>query len=447
MEGSVSESETDRLDGPLLCIGDETGLIRIIDYEKKRKLRQWGRQERGRRILSLLFPSSTQRDIILSLCSGGEIEVFNWRLETSIVTYNLQHTKGKGGKDGPKSSAKWICRTYCDGVLLTMHEDGSVWIHRCPVNGEGVEDPDWKETIAPVGTCSGTIDFFVGDDTGHYFATGGKDNRIKVFELSFSEDDGSLGAASVSIWRDLYQAKNLPNMNGIAAIPVKEWPTTAVFSRSSSSSSKGGDRIMTGTMDAEFRTYDFSVKRRPTSRVSLTTFEECGLMSLVNMGKREETGHEILVFGSRKGDVLVVDAESCQVVRRLRGVLGSARCLARIDNTLVAVASLDRTLRVYNSLTGSLDYEFFLKTKPSSMFFVPGVSIDGGEMSRTKEDDEDEDDWEIFDVEDVEEVEEGQDEDENEDEDEDDGDKVTKGKRDHHDKIPENDRQRKKRKQ
>jgi WD40 repeat protein len=361
---------------------------------------------------------------ILSLCSGGEIDLFNWRLEAPIVTYNLQHAKG--AKDLPKASAKWICRTYRDEVLLTVHEDGSVWIHKCPVNGEE-ESANWKDSIASVGMCKGTIDFFVGDDSGHYFATGGKDNRIKVFELLFPEDSGSQEGSSLPLWRDLYQAKNLPNMNGIAAIPVLEWPTTAVFSSSPSSSSKGGDQVMTGTMDAEFRMYDFPVKRRPTTRVSLTTFEDCGLMSLVSLGKREDS-HEILVFGSRKGDVLVVDAEVSRVVRRLRGVLGSARCLARIDASMVAVASLDRTLRVYNSRTGSLDHEFFLKTKPSSILFLPDISIETGEKSPREDDD-----WCIFG--------------EEKEEDAQEYDKSGKGKRKQDNKSPEEDRQRKKRKQ
>nr|XP_039273354.1 WD repeat-containing protein 74-like [Styela clava] len=173
------------------------------------------------------------------------------------------------------------------------------------------------------------------------FASGGKENALKVFD-------------SESLENPIFKAKNVPHDWLQLRVPI--WVTGIRFFENSS-------KIVTCTGKSQVRLYDTAAEqRRPVIEMK---FDEYPLTA-VSLTHNENQ----VIAGNTRGMVGMFDLRKKGLVRSFKGLAGGVRCL-ECHPTLDYIAScgLDRFLRIHNINTGKLEYKVYLKARLNCLMF------------------------------------------------------------------------------
>ncbi|KJE91284.1 hypothetical protein CAOG_02443 [Capsaspora owczarzaki ATCC 30864] len=208
---------------------------------------------------------------------------------------------------------------------------------------------------------------------GRFIATGGNESDLRVWDVTNT-------AAPV------FQAKNLPHDNTELRVPV--WITDLNFIPNTSA-----QQVVVGTAYKEIRLYDARVKRRPTLMI---TVGEYGVNSLTC----SNDGRSVFV-GDKAGHISAWDLRNGNAMGRYKGCAGAIRGMQQHATLpLLAVASVDRFVRVYDVSTRVLAHKFYVKQQLSALLFSsegrikvnkPNADSDSDERSDNEDDVEDDD--------------------------------------------------------
>lgn len=173
------------------------------------------------------------------------------------------------------------------------------------------------------------------------FATGGKENELKLWDLNSS-------SAS-----NVFVAKNVRNDHLDLRVPV--WVTDFRFWEDS--------KIVVGTGYSKIRVYDTKCgQRRPVVDIS---FDEYPL-TCVSLGG-DRSPNSILV-GNTHGRVALFDLRKQRLVHAFKGFSGSVRAIeVHPSKPYVVSCSLDRILRVHDFERHVLLSKIYLKSRLSSL--------------------------------------------------------------------------------
>ena len=171
------------------------------------------------------------------------------------------------------------------------------------------------------------------------FATGGKENDLKVFDLNKFE-------------KPIFAAKNVKNDSLDLRQPV--WVNDICFLDNNES------KIVVATGYHSIKIYDTKTQRRPISVVEWESYPITALSVAANSND--------IIVGNTFGSMASMDIRNNRINGTYKGAAGSISSIdCHIQQDLVASVGLDRFLRIYNIKTRSLLQKHYLKSQLSSV--------------------------------------------------------------------------------
>lgn len=305
-----------------IYLGCETGLIKGVDVEH----RTWSnvtsveQADRQNEILRMCWNDEDQNE----LCFGRRSQTVSiFDTHTNAVVNTLELAAGNGAFKGLcKVNSDYITCTEC-GCLRLWSSSGTQKLEISA--GENVycmrNNPQQR----------------------HLVATGGKENRLKVWNLERPETP-------------IFTAKNV--RHDWLNLRQPEWVTDVAFLPDS-------QQVITSTNDHQVRVYDPSSDcRRPVVTV---VFDECPITS---MCLRPSEPHHVFV-GNAHGNMALIDLRGKgKVVQQYKGAEGGIRSVdCHPMQNMVASCGLDRYLRLYDIDSRKLIHKFYVKSRVNAMLF------------------------------------------------------------------------------
>mmetsp|Transcript_40808 Transcript_40808/g.68184 ORF Transcript_40808/g.68184 Transcript_40808/m.68184 type:complete len:429 (+) Transcript_40808:132-1418(+) len=324
----------------LAVVGDETGLIKVVDtFGENKVIRSLGTQTRDHAVDHLCWSTPFGEPVENEIASGlrnGRVQF--WNIETGEETLKEIDT-GEHALSGLH-----VFRVLASGrTLLTCNTEGAVETR--PLDDKDVDDGVATSSFSVGGSVSRLRLPSQQDGQSSLFAVGGKEHESEIWDLESKSR--------------LFQAKNVKDDNVRLRVPV--WVTDLAFLPMDSTQFA----IVTGYH--QVRLYDTRAKRRPVFDTSV--------------GEHPLTGIAIpphaltAVVSDSVGNISQVDLRTGRVAGSYKGLqAGGIRGMAIHPHTsLLASASLDRHIRVYNYNSRKHLVKIYLKQRLCSVLFSPSV--------------------------------------------------------------------------
>ena len=369
--------------------GDETGLLKLVDM-KRGSYDTSGEQLRQNGIKALTWladgSSKVTTNVFSALRANGNLEFWHHNLEsdslTGLHTLCLQtdlvdpvgvlsihggqlssarllafSSNGAckvasydptGGSSSSSSSSSKKAKDKSDAQSIKPQRDPSM------TRADIVAEYDCTDVSTNMPSCSIIKEFTCASgDPAHGigstacpfttgigmvngFALAGKENDLKIYDLSSSSSE------PVCVWK----GKNLPNDKLSLRIPI--WITDAKLrfpgeGNIDMSGNTNGAHIVTCTAHRQIRLYDTKAKRQP-----VTNIENCSEYRLSSIQSSVD-GNSVYV-GDATGSLFQYDLRTGKRVGVLKGSIGSIRSLQleRTGSHVVAVG-LDRHAVIYHT--------------------------------------------------------------------------------------------------
>jgi hypothetical protein len=346
-------------------VGDETGLLKVVDVANGRQATSYGDQNRSNGIVGLNRVRTGDDDVdavsrkMSVLRCDGQLEL--WELlddEETLAVKSFLSTSISDSVNSVtfRSGADSCVVTYGasgDVAVAKLDEEQSAWIQ----NEDGSIDESCKFNVkgplSAAATCSDGIAF------------GGDENDLKIYDLETMQQT--------------WAAANVPFDKLRLRVPI--WVTALSFMHPSEDSCAKAN-IVTGTGHKHIRFYDTAAGQRPVTSLDCGEFR----VSSLCVGLQP---HQVYV-GDVSGALNWWDLRVNRKVGTLKGSVGSIRDI-QLDSSGSHLASvgLDRILHVYNTATNKVTSSVYLKNRLNRCILFGGD--DDGEYG-SNDDDEDYDD-------------------------------------------------------
>lgn len=297
-------------------VGSETGLLKGINVSKAEwsNLHDTESVDKSKEIVSLCWKDETETDV----CIGSKnrtVTVWN----SATLTFSDSFTLGT--EDSKLRGVRLLNSDYVSCVdtgLVRLWKDGEV------------------ETEINAG--KDVFTFEQNPSERNLFATGGKENELKIWDIELTENPK-------------FTAKNVRNDWLNLRVPV--WVTCARFLPKS-------EKIFTATGHHQVRMYDMKAQRRPVLDLS---FDEYPITALSLCPKNENE----VVVGNTVGKLAVLDVRKGRPVQVFKGLAGAIRAVEHHPTLPVIVScGLDRYLHIHSTDDKS-QQKIYLKSRLSSL--------------------------------------------------------------------------------
>ncbi|XP_022310848.2 WD repeat-containing protein 74-like [Crassostrea virginica] len=297
-------------------VGSETGLLKGINVSKAEwlNLQDTESVDKSKEIVCLCWKDGTESEV----CMGSKNRtVKTWDAKTRVfsesVTLGTEDSKLRGIR-------------ILDGNYVSCVDTGLVRL--------------WKneEVESEINAGKDVFAFDQNLSESSLFATGGKENELKIWDIELTE-------------KPKFTAKNVKNDWLNLRVPV--WVTCARFVPNS-------EKIYTATGHHQVRLYDTKAQRRPVLDMS---FDEYPITALSLCPKDENQ----VVVGNTIGKLAVLDVRKGRPVQVFKGLAGAVRAVEH-HPTLPVIAScgLDRYLHIH-SIEDKSHQKIYLKSRLSSL--------------------------------------------------------------------------------
>lgn len=313
-------------------VGSETGLLKGINVSKAEWLNLHDTEsvDKSKEIVSLCWKDETETDV----CIGSKNR-----------TVTIWHS---------------ATRTFSDSLILGTEESKLRGVRL--LNGDYVSCVDtglvrlWKdgEVESEINAGKDVFTFEQNPTERNIFATGGKENELKIWDIELTENPK-------------FTAKNVRNDWLNLRVPV--WVTCARFLPKS-------EKIFTATGHHQVRMYDLKAQRRPVLDMS---FDEYPITALSLCPKNENE----VVVGNTVGKLAVLDIRKGRPVQVFRGLAGAIRAVQHHPTLPVIVScGLDRYLHIH-SMDDKSQQKIYLKSRLSALLLKS--SWDGNDVDNEEE--------------------------------------------------------------
>ena len=303
---------------PMALVGTQTGLLKSVNLVTGQGKVLHGTATQGNEVISLVVGRSPG-EVLVAKKNGSVLLLADYQPILCIRGFRSVLTGADMGHDGQ---------------IMCLTVDGSVYLI----------DPDSVESGATVDVSTLNVlfkvnapaeQFSVAPDCRHLLAVGGKQNRLRVWNLRDATK--------------VYEARNPPDDWLCLAVPV--WISGLAFE-----SGPEPSRVAMVTRDFDlqlFRTDNDS--RRPEWTIKLGE----NPLTCITFGP----DYKRLYIGSSLGLVYVVDAESGKVeCRASPSSAGSIRSV-HVSNSYVLATGLERFVYAYSTETYRVAHKIYAKQR------------------------------------------------------------------------------------
>lgn len=356
----------------LFVTGDETGLLKVVDYQNQVSYSFGEAQDRSLSIIGLT--KSFDEQAIALLRANQSVEYWKHDFEN----HNLSFTKSSSIELNDASSSFVDMIPIYDASAIASHlfiysSEGNIYLIR---NNPDLIENDAKKS-SDVFQLKGPLSAAAGGHNG-LVLYGGKENDVKLYNLQTKQD----------VW----EARNVPHDKLKLRVPV--WITSIDFFHPLSNHNEEQTTFLTGTAYKQVRIYDTKANNRPVKSLDI---EGDYRMTVV---KSSHDGNGFYVADTA-GNFYFYDLRTYRRINTMKCFQGSVRSVAlassRKTGQVVGGVGLDRTLRVYNAEKGHrLLSKVYLKNRLNRCIAFENIAVKTetkkGKDDESDEDDEDEDD-------------------------------------------------------
>lgn len=305
-------------------LGAEIGILKAVNLVGKTATNYFDQERIGKEYEIVSTCWSKKKDKICCGMKNGFVRDFN--MDSSQFSDPVKVPEFKKG-------AEHIVKVYHEeNNLLSCTTKGRVVLW----NPKAEDSIKLQSNVGP-----DVFDFAVSDDH-KFFATGGKENALKIYDIENPTES-------------IFKAKNVPHDWLQLRVPI--WVTGVKFLHNSNS------KIVTSTGTSKIRLYDITgEQRRPCLEMN---FDEYPLTAITLTNNPNQ-----VIVGNTRGNVGMFDFRKKALVRVYKGFAGSVRCLQTHPNLdYIASCGLDRYLRIHEVNSGKLEYKVYLKARLNSVLF------------------------------------------------------------------------------
>mmetsp|Transcript_32732 Transcript_32732/g.52220 ORF Transcript_32732/g.52220 Transcript_32732/m.52220 type:complete len:399 (-) Transcript_32732:603-1799(-) len=350
--------------------GDDTGLVKLIDFKKNKVYRCGGNtqaREHGIQQMAWVDPTDEDAGVLVATLSS-QLRLVKLSEEAEIPTKSvcnlLKFDSGCAGLE------------VFDEQILACSKSGSLQIL-----GFNREDSSFGKSIVKEFSVGKHVSKMRRSHISGLVATGGKENDLTLWDVATGKSS--------------FKAKNVAHDKLDMRVPV--WVTDMCFMGTDNKvkgphkSLCGGtpEIVVTTTAYSQIRVYDTRVKRKPMTDIYVKTATD----------KREnnraaETHHlnaivaldaNRVVVGDASGKVVQIDLRTGKEVGAYKGFSGSVRSICKHDSLpMIVSGGLGRYVRVHDSETFEPVKHMYVKQRLSSVLFSSRVSADSSESKEAE---------------------------------------------------------------
>ncbi|EKX47431.1 hypothetical protein GUITHDRAFT_106874 [Guillardia theta CCMP2712] len=324
-----------------IITGDETGLIKISAPEESAVIAKFGEQKREHAAECMCWSRDASELSFFVGRADGVVKLWDAQASVELANFEL------GREACTKPRSVFMLRESDSTKLVTVNEEGKVLLQSL--------DQTLRVTALSI---KGPI------------AYGGQENELQVYDLQ---------TQTVS-----WKAKNVPENKLRLRLPV--WVTDLQYL-----SSEDENKLVICTAYGQIRLYDIRAQRRPVINASCSPEPD---QVRLNAGTRFtcmalSPDESYVVAGDALGGLRKIDLKQGKVCGKFKHIAGSVRAVDFHPSLpLVAAASLDRFVRVYDANTTMMTSRIYAKQRLNCLLFAGE-----GETKPKKEEESDEDDW------------------------------------------------------
>jgi len=351
--------------GLRVVTGDEMGMVKLWDVEKRKRLRvhSCGKVARSRRIDSLCWADSEDEQLGVLYVSRGAglnfvrgLEMEKWEACHSIAP------------QGPCVGLEVLKEQK---RAVTCFENGNLSVVRFHPDEE--EAGAFGKEIELSMDVSGPLSRMRISPFSGFVATGGKEMGLKLWDCETKQKR--------------FQAKNVKHDFLDMRVPI--WVTDIQFLRGVRKSDKGpkeaiggGAREIIATCSGygHLNVYDTAMQKRPVQSWKLKTATELYRNNVSAHSHHINCMHvkneHSMVLGDAAGDIYEVDMRTMKEFSRFRPLGGSIRAIEKhpLDDFILA-ASLDRYLQIYDSNTRNVVSRIYTNTGVTCALFSASLPV------------------------------------------------------------------------
>lgn len=354
----------------LFITGDETGLLKAVDYQRQTVYSFGEKQERDFSIIGLA--KSFDEQSVALLRKNQVIEYWKHDFENNNLSFEKKHELELYEISDLVDMIPIYDSSAIASHLFVYSSNGTINLLR---NNPELLESDPNKNI-DVFNLNGPLSAAVGGLDGALLY-GGRENDVKLYNIHTKQ----------SIW----EARNVPHDKLRLRVPV--WITSVDFFSPLSQHTSEQTTFLTGTAYKQVRIYDTKANNRPVKSLDI---EGDYRMTVV---KSSFDGNGFYVADTA-GNFYYYDYRTYRRINTMKCFQGSVRSVAlassRKGGRVVGGVGLDRTLRVYNCQKGHrLLSKIYLKNRLNRCIAFEDISYKSEESNgkNGKGDDEsDEDD-------------------------------------------------------
>jgi hypothetical protein len=361
------------MSGTLFLTGDETGLLKAVNYHDK-VVETFGEQQS--RNLSIIGLSRTfENDKIALLRKNGLLEY--WKFNVSEGIQFDQDLSIQLETENLVDMIPVFDSSSSISSLLTYSADGNLTLVNSSVQEGSTSDN--LTTFSVPGPLSAASCCLNGG-----LVVGGKENDVKFYDLSTQQC--------------LWEGRNVPHDKLKLRVPV--WITSLdfisplsshSFSSSDSASSSCSTKFISGTGHKHVRLYDTQANRQPVKSIDIEGDYRVSVVksSLDGMG---------FYVADTGGNLYYYDIRNYRRLNNMKCFQGSVRSLSigstsfssSNNSAVLAGVSLDRTFKAYSCNKNKLLSSLYLKNRLNCCLALNDVLTSKNKKVRRFADDSDE---------------------------------------------------------
>lgn len=322
-----------KMAAPNVVVGSETGLLKGINVSKAEwsNLSDTESVDKTKEVVSLCWKDETEAEVCMGLKNKC---VISWNVQNRLfsdpVTLGTEESKLRGVRilNGDYVSC-------VDTGLVRLWSEGEV---KSEINAG-------KDVFA----------FEQNPIQKNIFATGGKENELKVWDIELTD-------------KPKFMAKNVRNDWLDLRVPV--WVTVAKFIPST-------DKIITSTGHHQVRMYDIKAQRRPVLDMSFDEYP-------ITAAAIHPSSDNQVVVGNTIGKLAILDLRKGRPIQVFKGFSGAIRAVEHHPTLPVIVScGLDRYLHIH-SVEDKSHQKIYLKSRLTSLLLKKNWDM-GNETDNDKE--------------------------------------------------------------
>ncbi|CAL1536359.1 unnamed protein product [Lymnaea stagnalis] len=300
---------------------------------------------KGNEIVDICWWDNEKESFILAGHKDGR--VLNYSLDDgTVINVSTKLTEDK--------SFLRSIRSYGNSLVVTAFSNGKVDCNNYALSKSSQSGNMVMDQRATAVALNAGQDLFCMDHNislGSQIATGGKENPLKIWDITSPE-------------QPIFTAKNMPNDWLNLRVPI--WVMTAEFVPHTS-------KIVSGTGYSQIRLYDPSAQRRPVIEVQLKGCKD----PITALALRPSFENQ-LVVGTTTGTLALVDLRKKDIIQHFKGPSGGVTDI-KFHNScpLFAACGIDRYVRFYDvNLNKKQLHSIYMQSQVNCLLFSSKSLLD-----------------------------------------------------------------------